>query len=74
MPIIDTAMSYKDAGIKMIGVSMTNPPVEALEKTLLALSENMNEYKQFGKQNYLSFSMDVLPYNLKNDMGDRTYV
>ena len=41
MPIINTAIAHKDAGIGMIGAGITNPPVEAFEKAILALSENV---------------------------------
>lgn len=41
MPIINTAIAHKDAGIGMIGAGITNPPVEAFEKAILALSENI---------------------------------
>ncbi|MGE7903403.1 DUF1116 domain-containing protein [Peribacillus sp. NPDC094092] len=39
MPIINTAIAHKEAGIGMIGAGITHPPVEAFEKALLALSE-----------------------------------
>jgi hypothetical protein len=41
MPIINTAIAHKEAGIGMIGAGITYPPVEALEKALLALSESI---------------------------------
>lgn len=41
LPIIDTAIAHKDAGIGMIGAGITNPPVECFEKAILALSENI---------------------------------
>jgi len=41
-PIINTAIAHKDPGIGMIGAGITYPPVEAFEKALLALSENVN--------------------------------
>jgi hypothetical protein len=41
MPIINTAIAHKEAGIGMIGAGITYPPVEAFEKALLALSENI---------------------------------
>ena len=41
MPIINTAIAHKDAGIGMIGAGITYPPVEAFEKAMLALSENI---------------------------------
>lgn len=41
MPIINTAIAHKDAGIGMIGAGITNPPVEAFEQAILALSENI---------------------------------
>jgi hypothetical protein len=41
MPIINTAIAHKEAGIGMIGAGITYPPVEALEKALLGLSESI---------------------------------
>lgn len=41
MPIINTAIAHKDAGIGMIGAGIVNPPIEAFEQALLALSENI---------------------------------
>ena len=41
LPIIDTAIAHKDAGIGMIGAGITNPPVECFEKAILALNENI---------------------------------
>lgn len=41
MPIINTAIAHKDAGIGMIGAGITNPPVEAFEQAILALSETI---------------------------------
>jgi NifU-like protein involved in Fe-S cluster formation len=42
MPVINTAIAHKDPGIGMIGAGITYPPVEAFEKALLSLSENIN--------------------------------
>jgi NifU-like protein involved in Fe-S cluster formation len=42
LPIINTAIAHKDAGIGMIGAGITNPPVEAFEKALLTISENIH--------------------------------
>jgi NifU-like protein involved in Fe-S cluster formation len=42
MPVINTAIAHKEPGIGMIGAGITYPPVEAFEKALLALSENIN--------------------------------
>ncbi|MGG1674387.1 DUF1116 domain-containing protein [Neobacillus sp. NRS-1170] len=42
MPIINTAIAHKEAGIGMIGAGITHPPVEAFEKAMLALSENIH--------------------------------
>ncbi|MHA0858189.1 YlbE family protein [Paenibacillus sp. CMAA1364] len=41
LPIINTAIAHKDAGIGMIGAGIVNPPMEAFEKALLALGENI---------------------------------
>ncbi len=43
LPIINTAIAHKEAGIGMIGAGITNPPLEAFEKALLKLSENIHE-------------------------------
>lgn len=43
LPIINTAIAHKNAGIGMIGAGLTNPPFEAFEKALVALEEKMNE-------------------------------
>lgn len=42
LPIINTAIAHKEAGIGMIGAGITHPPVDCFEKALLALSENIN--------------------------------
>ncbi|MGG1658458.1 DUF1116 domain-containing protein [Brevibacillus sp. NRS-1366] len=42
LPIINTAIAHKDAGIGMIGAGITHPPMEAFEKALLALSERIS--------------------------------
>ncbi|NGN63303.1 DUF1116 domain-containing protein [Streptomyces sp. A7024] len=39
LPIINTAIAHKDAGIGMIGAGVVNPPVEAFEKAAAALAE-----------------------------------
>src|SRR5699024_4575867 len=39
LPIINTAIAHKDAGIGMIGAGITNPPFEAFEKSLEAVVE-----------------------------------
>ncbi|MHC0038449.1 YlbE family protein [Pseudoneobacillus sp. C159] len=41
-PVINTAIAHKEPGIGMIGAGITYPPVEAFEKAILALSENIN--------------------------------
>jgi NifU-like protein involved in Fe-S cluster formation len=41
MPVINTAIAHKEAGIGMIGAGITYPPVEAFEKAVLALSETI---------------------------------
>ncbi|MED1798001.1 DUF1116 domain-containing protein [Brevibacillus porteri] len=40
LPIINTAIAHKDAGIGMIGAGITYPPMEAFEKALLAVTKN----------------------------------
>ncbi len=39
LPIINTAIAHKDAGIGMIGAGITHPPMEAFEKALITISE-----------------------------------
>ncbi|UNM94971.1 DUF1116 domain-containing protein [Ignatzschineria rhizosphaerae] len=41
LPIINTAIAHKDAGIGMIGTGLTNPPFSAFEKALIALAESI---------------------------------
>ncbi len=41
LPIINTAIAHKDAGIGMIGTGLTNPPFEAFEKALIALANSL---------------------------------
>ncbi len=41
LPIINTAIAHKDAGIGMIGAGITYPPMECFEKVLLALKEKI---------------------------------
>lgn len=39
LPIINTAIAHKDAGIGMIGAGITHPPVEAFQKAIVAFSK-----------------------------------
>jgi hypothetical protein len=39
LPVINTAIAHKKAGIGMIGAGITYPPVDCFEKALLALAE-----------------------------------
>lgn len=41
LPVINTAIAHKEAGIGMIGAGITHPPMEAFERALLDLSENI---------------------------------
>ncbi|MCM3142645.1 DUF1116 domain-containing protein [Brevibacillus sp. MER 51] len=43
LPIINTAIAHKDAGIGMIGAGITYPPMEAFEKALLAVTETISQ-------------------------------
>lgn len=43
LPIINTAIAHKDAGIGMIGAGITYPPFEVFEKGLAALAEKIAE-------------------------------
>ncbi|MDI3417744.1 YlbE family protein [Streptomyces luteolus] len=38
LPVINTAIAHKEAGIGMIGAGITHPPVEVFEKAVLALA------------------------------------
>jgi hypothetical protein len=38
LPVINTAIAHKEAGIGMIGAGITYPPVECFEKALLAFA------------------------------------
>lgn len=38
LPIINTAIAHKDAGIGMIGAGITHPPIEAFQKAIAALA------------------------------------
>lgn len=39
LPVINTAIAHKDAGIGMIGAGIVNPPFDCFEKALLAFSD-----------------------------------
>lgn len=41
LPIINTAIAHKDAGVGMIGTGLTNPPFEVFEKALIALANDI---------------------------------
>ncbi|REB05279.1 DUF1116 domain-containing protein [Sporosarcina sp. BI001-red] len=41
LPIINTAIAHKDAGIGMIGAGITHPPMESFEKALLELAQRV---------------------------------
>ncbi|MDN5766956.1 MAG: DUF1116 domain-containing protein [Humibacillus sp.] len=41
LPIINTAIAHKDAGIGMIGAGLVNPPFEVFEKAVIALAESI---------------------------------
>lgn len=43
LPIINTAIAHKEAGIGMIGAGITHPPFEAFEKALAGIVEKMVE-------------------------------
>lgn len=40
LPIINTAIAHKEAGIGMIGTGLVNPPFEVFEKAIVALAES----------------------------------
>lgn len=40
LPIINTAIAHKEAGVGMIGAGITHPPMEAFEKAILHLVES----------------------------------
>ncbi len=41
LPIINTAIAHKDAGIGMIGTGLTNPPMIAFEKAIIAFANSV---------------------------------
>lgn len=41
LPIINTAIAHKDPGIGMIGAGITHPPVEAFQRALVALADEL---------------------------------
>ncbi len=41
LPIINTAIAHKDAGVGMIGTGLTNPPFEVFEKAIIALANSI---------------------------------
>ena len=41
VPVINTAIAHKDAGIGMIGAGITHPPVDVFEKAILALADKL---------------------------------
>lgn len=41
LPVINTAIAHKEAGIGMIGAGIVNPPVEAFHKALLAFASTI---------------------------------
>lgn len=42
LPIINTGIAHKDAGIGQVGAGLVKPPKECFEKALLALATNLN--------------------------------
>jgi len=42
LPIINTAIAHKEAGIGMIGTGLVNPPFEVFEKAIVQLAERIN--------------------------------
>lgn len=41
LPVINTAIAHREAGIGMIGAGITHPPLEAFHKATLALAERL---------------------------------
>jgi len=41
VPVINTAIAHKEAGIGMIGAGITHPPVDCFEKAIIALAERI---------------------------------
>ena len=39
LPLINTAIAHKEAGIGMIGAGIVHPPMEAFEKAMKAIAE-----------------------------------
>ena len=41
LPIINTAIAHKEAGIGMIGAGITHPPMEAFHKAIIEFSKTL---------------------------------
>jgi hypothetical protein len=54
LPVINTAIAHKEAGIGMIGAGITHPPMDCFDKALLALAaaahEDLNPSTREGSQ------------------------
>lgn len=46
LPVINTAIAHKEAGIGMIGAGITNPPMEAFKKAALALADHIRALEE----------------------------
>lgn len=42
LPIINTAIAHKDAGIGMIGTGLVHPPFEVFERAIVELANRIN--------------------------------
>ena len=41
LPVINTAIAHKEAGIGMIGAGITYPPIDCFDKAILALAQKI---------------------------------
>lgn len=46
LPVINTAIAHKDAGIGMIGAGITNPPMECFKKAILAFADKIKHLEE----------------------------
>lgn len=46
LPVINTAIAHKDAGVGMIGAGITNPPMECFVKAVIELAEHIKTLEE----------------------------
>ena len=46
LPVINTAIAHKEAGIGMIGAGITNPPIECFKKAAIGLAAHIRTLEE----------------------------